>query len=287
MRTTEEGVQKIKAHEAFREFAYPDPASALAKACRKAGLRLRWGFSPAIDIIATLPEDVRGLSGSPWTCGYGETQGVDPTTRWSRQEAGQRLRTRIAEFEAGVLRLCQVEPNLNQLMAMTSFAYNAGLGWQGAVKPKGAKDGFRQSTVLRAHNRGDFVAAANAFKLWDKAGGVVMPGLVKRRADEAALYLRPVADDVSDAAVDMEEPVSQQVDPEKPMTQSTINRGAVVAGGSAAVATVTETARTVSDLKWSLQSLGDWLVPALLVITMLACGYLVWERVKQRKGGWA
>lgn len=71
------------------------------------------------------------------------------------------------------------------------------------------------------------------------------------------------------------------------MTQSTINRAGVVAGGSAAVATVAETARTVSDLKWSLQSLGDWLVPALLVITMLACAYLIYERYQQRKGGWA
>ena len=71
------------------------------------------------------------------------------------------------------------------------------------------------------------------------------------------------------------------------MTASTINRAGVVAGGSAAVATVTETARTVSDLKWSLTSLGDWLVPALLVVTMLACGYLVYERIKMRKGGWA
>ena len=275
MRTTEEGVQKIKGHEAFREFAYPDPASPLAKACRTAGLKLRWGFMPAVSIIASLPEGIKHLHGNPWTCGYGETQGVTHDTRWTRAEADQRLRARIAEFEAGVLKRCTIEPNLNQLMALTSFAYNVGLA------------NFAKSTVCKAHNRGDFVAAANAFKLWNKAGGVVLDGLVTRRAEEAALYLRPVVDDVSDAAVDMEEPMSQAIEPEKPMTQSTINRSAVVAGGSAAVATVAETARTVSDLKFSLASLGDWLVPALLIITMLAVGYIIWERWNQRKGGWA
>ena len=275
MRTTPEGLEKIKRHEAYREFAYPDPASPLAKACRKAGIRARWGFLPAEQIIQNLPADIRHLHGNPWTCGYGETQGVTHATRWGREEAHQRLRLRVAEFEDGVLAACRVEPNVNQLMAMTSFAYNVGLGWQGATKPKGARDGFRQSTVLRAHNRSDFVAAANAFKLWNKAGGEVQPGLVKRRADEAALYLKPVPDEVSDAVVEFEEPVSQAVEAERPMTESTINRAGVVAGGTAAVATVAETARTVADVKYSVASLGDWLVPILLLLVVGLCGYIV------------
>jgi lysozyme len=79
----------------------------------------------------------------------------------------------------------------------------------------------------------------------------------------------------------------QQVDPERPMAASTINRAGVVAGGTAAVATVAETARTVADVKYSAQALGDWLVPILLLAVVGLCGYIVWERVKQRKGGWA
>lgn len=277
MRTNAEGLDAIRRHEAFREFAYPDPASPLAAACRKAGIRARWGFMPAHQIIQTLPAEVRDLHGNPWTCGYGETQGVTYETRWSREEANQRLRMRVAEFERGVLALCTLEPNLNQCMAMTSLAYNIGLA------------AFRKSTVLKAHNRGDAAAAARAFHLWNKAGKPPKPvaGLTARRADEAALYMRPVPDEMSDPAIEFEEPLSQDIEPERPMTASTINRASVVAGGTAAVATVAETARTISDVKYSVASLGDWLVPVLLLVVVALCGYIVWERVRQRREGFA
>ncbi len=117
---------------------------------------------------------------------------------------------------------------------------------------------------------------ARAFALWNKAGGQVWPGLTRRRAAEAALYL-------SDAPADM----PQAVQPERPITASTINRAGVAAGGTAAVATVAETARTVSDIKSSADSLGDWLLPVLLVLVAALCGYIVWERVKVRREGWS
>lgn len=277
MRTTPEGLEKIRRHEAFREFAYPDPYSPLAIECRALKIRARWGFMPASQIIQTLPEKLRHLHGNPWTCGYGETQGVTFEMRWSREEALQRLRTRVAEFEEGVLKRCTVEPNLNQLMALTSFSYNVGLA------------NFAKSTVCKAHNRGDFAAAARAFHLWNKAGKPPKPskGLTERRAEEAALYVRPVPDEMSDGIEDIEEPPSQMIEPERPMTESTINRASVVAGGTAAVATVAETARTVADVKYSVASLGDWLVPILLLLVVALCGYIIWERFRQRREGFA
>ena len=48
-----------------------------------------------------------------------------------------------------------------------------------------------------------------------------------------------------------------------------------------------ETARTVADVKYSTQALGDWLVPVLLIVVVALCGYVVWMRVNQRKQGWA
>jgi lysozyme len=71
------------------------------------------------------------------------------------------------------------------------------------------------------------------------------------------------------------------------MSASSINRAGVVAGGTAAAATVAETARTVADVKYSAQSLGDWLVPVLLLAVVVLCGYIVWERVKVRREGWS
>ena len=278
MTVPELGLRELKRLEGFREFAYPDPASKLYKAAQP--YRLRWGFVPARDLLAKLPPSVRSLPADPWTCGYGETEGVDQDTRWTEAEASYRLQARYEEFQQYVLDACTVVPNENQLIAMTLLCYNIGPGWKGKTKPKGAKDGFRQSSVLRAHNRGDTAAATRAFSLWNKAGGVENNGLTKRRAFEASLYARPMPE----AEVP---PVPQTVDGESHMTQSSINRAGVVAGGTAAAATVTEIARTVSDVKRSVTDLGDWLVPILLVCVVGLCGYTVWQRCRQRKFGWA
>lgn len=267
------GIQIVKRHEGFREFAYPDPASPLAAACRKAGINLRWGFEPAARLFSRVPEDLRELSPKPWTVGYGETRDIEPDTRWSESEASNYLSLRYIEFESAVMRACTVRPNAHQLAAMTCLAYNVGVS------------GFQRSTVRRAHNRGDHQAASRAFTLWNKAGGRVYPGLTRRRAEEAALYLKPVPDDVSDGAAD--EAMPQTVDAESSMAASPINRSAAIAGGTAAVATVAETARTVGDIKYSVADLGDWLVPIMLLVIVALCGYLIWQRVQQRKGGWA
>jgi len=70
----------------------------------------------------------------------------------------------------------------NQFAAMVSLTFNIGTG------------AFLGSTVLHQHKAGNFEAAADAFLLWDKAhiNGklVVVPGLLNRRIDERALYLR-------------------------------------------------------------------------------------------------
>lgn len=220
---------------------------------------------------ATAYQDVVGV----WTIGYGFTEGVKQGDKITRAEADARLRKELTEYERGVEHACHVEPNQNQFDALVCFAFNVGV------------KGMSKSSVIKAHNREDYQAAARAFGLWNKAGGKVWPGLTRRRAAEAALYLEPVPDEVIEPVEGPVDEMPQRVDEERPMTQSTINRAGVVAGGSAAVATIAETARTVSDLKTSISSLGDWLVPALLVITMLACAYLIYERYQQRKGGWA
>ena len=192
-----------------------------------------------------------------------------------RETGAIRLRNELVEYEQGVSRACRVQPNQNQFDALVCFAFNVGVA------------GMSRSSVIKAHNREDYQAAARAFGLWNKAGGKVWPGLTRRRAAEGALYLEPVPDEVSDPVEGPVEEMPQRVDEERPMTASTINRAGVVAGGTAAVATVAETARTVADVKYSVASLGDWLVPILLVCVVGLCGYIVWERINQRKGGWA
>ena len=277
MKSAPELIQKVKVHEAFREFAYPDPASPLARACRERGYKALWGFQPAVDIIKTLPDDIRKLHGNPWTCGYGETKDVNFETRWSKDEAHRRLLARLLEFENGVLALCTREPNPNECAALVSFAYNVGLG------------GLKKSSVLRNHNAGDKTAAARSFGLWNKAGGQVMAGLTRRRAEEAAMYLKPYQDVIQDEeeVAEYSPPISQQVEPERPMTQSTINKASAVAGGTAAVAAATEVVDAVNSFKAGVDGLGDWLVPVLLVVTLAAAGWAIYERYRQRREGWA
>lgn len=206
------------------------------------------------------------------TIGYGFTHGVKLGDTMTREQADVRLIDELRPYERAVWQSCTNEPNQNEFDAMVLLCFNIGVA------------GFKRSTVLKAHNRGDHQAAARAFGLWNKSGGKVYAGLTKRRAEEAALYLTPEPDDVSDPIAPE---MPQRIDPESRMVGSPINRAGVVAGGTAAVATVAETARTVAEMKESTQALGDWLVPVLLMVVVALCGYVVWTRVKQRREGWA
>jgi lysozyme len=84
----------------------------------------------------------------------------------------------LGRFERGVARLCPAAvSHQGRFDALVSFAFNVGLG-------NLQRSGLRMKT-----NRGEFEEAADECMKWTKAGGRVLPGLVKRRQDERALYL--------------------------------------------------------------------------------------------------
>ncbi|MBE7542275.1 MAG: lysozyme [Bryobacteraceae bacterium] len=125
-----------------------------------------------------------GFCAKPYLCpagvgtiGYGHTEGVsmsDPPI--TREAAAALLERDLAVFAAGVARLLTVPVTQNQFDALVSFAYNVGLG------------NLQRSTLLRRVNVGDVAGAACEFAKWTKAKGVELPGLVKRRAAERALF---------------------------------------------------------------------------------------------------
>jgi len=118
----------------------------------------------------------RDATGKP-TIGYGSTKGVRLGMVWTPEQATARLREDVAEAEAAVRRLVTVPLSQGQFDALVSFTYNLGAGKLAA------------STLLDLLNLCDYAGAANQFPRWIKAGGKNLRGLVRRRAEERALFL--------------------------------------------------------------------------------------------------
>jgi lysozyme len=118
------------------------------------------------------------------TIGYGSTgphvrEGMTITPG----EAERYLMLDLRRFETGVEDLVG-EATDNQFSAMVSLAYNIGFG-----DPDRDIPGFKGSTVLKRHLLKNYVGAGNAFLMWKKANGRVLPGLIRRREAERKLYL--------------------------------------------------------------------------------------------------
>lgn len=115
-----------------------------------------------------------------WTIGYGSTgPHVKAGTVITRETAEEMLRADVEGFEQVVASAVSAPLSSNQFSALVSFAYNVG------------SRKFRDSTLLWKLNRKDYAGAAEEFKKWVRGGGKVLPGLVKRRQAERALFLKP------------------------------------------------------------------------------------------------
>ena len=97
---------------------------------------------------------------------------------WTKEEIEKLFSDDVATFERGVLRLVPgVVGRQGAFDALVSISFNFGLG------------NLQRSTIRMKANRGDWEGAAEAFMAWTKGGGKVLPGLVKRRVAEKALFL--------------------------------------------------------------------------------------------------
>jgi lysozyme len=114
-----------------------------------------------------------------WTIGYGHTgTAVREGLSISRQQAEQWLAEDVATARLAVeAAVSPAKLTKNQLEALTSFTYNVGEG------------AFKRSTMLRLIKADPTDQQIRAeFARWVLAGGKRLPGLVTRRAEEAALY---------------------------------------------------------------------------------------------------
>ena len=117
-----------------------------------------------------------GTGGAPWTIGWGATgPEIGPHTIWSREQCDSRLLRDIARHAGEVDRALDDAPtSQSQFDALVSFHFNTGA--------------ITRATLTRKHRAGDHGGAAAEFARWKRAGGRVLPGLVRRREAEAALY---------------------------------------------------------------------------------------------------
>lgn len=229
-----------------------------------------------------------------WTVGWGETDGVRPGDKCTKEEADRWLCEDLTERARAVAGACVVEPSPNELGAMVSLAYNIGLGWEGKTRPSGARDGLRQSTVLRQHNAGNKQAAARAFGLWNKATDpatgklVELNGLTIRRQLEAALYLTP---EPSEAPARM----PQAVEAESRMASSPINKTGAVAVAAGALTVLQDVGASLGAVKAPLDTVRSLLVetlgiPTHLILPIVLVGVgaaAIYWRNRQRREGYA
>ena len=118
-----------------------------------------------------------------WTIGYGTTKypngiRVKKGDTCTLDQAKAYMQNDLKSFEQTVNNTVKVPLNQNQFDALVSLAYNIG------------STAFKNSTLVKRLNEGNYNAAANQFDLWVNAGGKRMQGLVNRRAAERTLFLK-------------------------------------------------------------------------------------------------
>lgn len=110
------------------------------------------------------------------TIGYGSTGGIKEGQTITQEQAEEMLIDDLDAAAEAVRKLVTVPLNQGQFDALCDFIFNLGEGR------------LRDSTLLRLLNHGRYGEAAAQFRFWVMAGGHPLPGLVKRRAAERAMF---------------------------------------------------------------------------------------------------
>ena len=111
-----------------------------------------------------------------WTIGYGHTKDVYEGQLVIKKTCDKLLEEDLDEFEGYVSKLVKVELNQNQFDALVAWTFNLG------------PTNLNESTMLRKLNYGDYESVPDEMRRWNKAGGEVLNGLVRRRDAEANLF---------------------------------------------------------------------------------------------------
>ncbi|WP_336143358.1 lysozyme [Acinetobacter sp. 102] len=147
-----------------------------AMAASQVGINVITSFE---DLVLTAYDDGVGV----WTIGIGTTVypngvKVKKGDSCTLDQAKTYFAHDLKRFEASVNNLVKVPLSQNQFDALVSLTYNIG------------STAFKNSTLLKKLNAKDYAGAADQFLRWNKGGGKVLKGLVRRREAERALFLK-------------------------------------------------------------------------------------------------
>ena len=100
---------------------------------------------------------------------------MTPGLIWTPEQCDARLTRDLVRYAHDVAKAIGAAPTTpDQFDALTSFHYNTGA--------------IAKATLTKLHRAGRFAEAKAEFGKWINAGGRVMQGLIRRRAEEARVY---------------------------------------------------------------------------------------------------
>lgn len=203
-----------------------------------------------------------------WTIGIGHTSAaglpkVVPGLTITKAQCDEIFARDLQKYEDAVSMVVKVPVSQNEFDAMVSLCYNIGPG------------AFKSSTVVKKLNAHDRVGAAAAFANWNKAGGKILPGLVRRRADEAKQFQTPSVAAAKPAPVGSSAPARIPPDvpvspPEAPAAKPSTAGGVAKTGGTLGGAAAAGAASHSAGL--------DPIYTALIVLAVLIVGAIVFVK---------
>jgi lysozyme len=202
-------------------------------------------------------KDVAGV----WTVGYGLTSGagfieVGPDTVLTQDEADWYLEQVVDKFASQIRPMIAGQINENQFAAFVSLSVNIGVG------------AFKRSSALKHFNAGRIELVPDAMRMWKKAGGKTVQGLINRREAEVALFLKPAAKPAPVVA-----PKQRSTPAQSRTVQASVAQAASAVGGAVGAVNVLDGTAQIVALA------GFFIVAALALFIMR-------ERLKAWASGW-
>ena len=175
----------------------------------------------------------------------------------TKKQSQKWLEEDLKEVEATVNRLVKVSLSVEQFDALVSLVFNIGEG------------NFSKSTLLKKLNARDYQGAAAEFSRWVYAKKKKFPGLVRRRMEEQAMFLKGIPqEDELETNVEADQP--------EPAPSALNNRGVQAAGAATTAAVLSEQAEKISGIA----AYSEYLQIAFIIITLLAIVYAIKGRSK-------